>query len=113
MPTHRPACILHTMPDPDQLLVCSHAEVGGTLEVRCNSRTYPFFDVVFPTDNPSDDVTGQSFSGTNTAPAVIQLNKEGRFEYYVNHYQGQEKRHPAFPPKGPFPCNLHPCKGCL
>src|SRR5271157_5758158 len=83
MPTHRPACILHTMPDPDQLLVCSHAEVGGTLEVRCNSRTYPFFDVVFPTDNPSDDVTGQSFSGTNTAPAVIQLNKEGRFEYYV------------------------------
>ncbi|HEX4065563.1 MAG TPA: hypothetical protein VHZ09_06025 [Acidobacteriaceae bacterium] len=114
--TNKPTCAFHTIPDPDQLLTTSHAEIGGTLEVRCEAPNYPFFDVVIVGSNPPD-VTEQKpdtrYPGTMNSPVVLQLDKEGRFEYYVYLYHKDDSVKES-PPKlyGPFACNVHTCPAC-
>lgn len=114
--TNRPTCAVHTIPDPDQLLTRSHAEVSGTLEVRCESPNYPFFDVVIVGSNPRD-VTQRTldirYPGTMDNPVVLQLDKEGQIEYYVYLYQKDDAVKKS-PPKtfGPFACSVHSCPAC-
>jgi hypothetical protein len=122
MPTNRPACIVHTAPDPDQLEVCSHGEVGGFLEVRCETPNYPTFEVVFDGPNPYDCQTGQRFRGSISQPVILALNYEGDFEYVIYHFpagyeNGTEDNGGCEgitvpPPSGPFPCGIIPCRGC-
>ncbi|MGA7523884.1 MAG: hypothetical protein WBW84_15640 [Acidobacteriaceae bacterium] len=115
-PTNRPVCAVHTIPDPDQLLTCSYAEIDGTLEVRCEAPNYPFFDVVIVESNPPGvtklklDVR---YAGSMNNPVVVQLDKEGHFEYYVYLYTKGDPVKKS-PPKsyGPFACSVHSCPAC-
>jgi hypothetical protein len=114
--TNRPTCAVHTIPDPDQLLTCSHAETNGTLEVRCEAPNYPFFDVVIVESDPPD-VTEREldtrYSGTMNNPVVLQLDKEGQFKYCVYLFSKSDPMRRS-PPKsyGPYACTVHPCPAC-
>jgi hypothetical protein len=108
-PTHRPASIIHTAPDPDKLQVRGYGEVGGILEVRCETPDHPTFKVKFEGGNPSNDVLDETFEGSLYAPVVIPLNKTGNFIYYVL-YKNQNGEPPIF--FGPYPCNIHICGAC-
>ena len=80
----------------EQLRICSHGEVGGTLEVRCETPNYPYFDVEIVSCNPPDAISSERLdripeapnriSGEIDKPVVIHLDKEGDFEYLVHHY---------------------------
>jgi hypothetical protein len=112
MPTHRPACIVHTAPDPDALLVHSNGigETGGILEVRCETPNHPRFEVWFRGKNPSDSTPDAVFKGSMDAPVIIPLNEEGTFEYCIQHY-----RKDGEPSKlsGPIAFNIRKCPACL
>jgi len=129
--TNRPACAVHTIPDPEQLRICSHGEVGGTLEVRCETPNYPYFDVEIVSCNPTDAISWERpdrisgavdrisgaldrISGAIDQPVVIHLDREGDFEYLVHHYYKGDpmRRDPLEPPSGPFACGVHPCPAC-
>jgi hypothetical protein len=116
-PTNRPACAVHTIPDPEQLGICSHGEVDGTLEVRCETPNYPYFDVEIVTCDPPDAIRWERLdriSGAIDKPVVIHLDKEGDFEYLVYHYHKGDpmREEPLKPPSGPFACGVHPCPAC-
>ena len=124
IPTNRPAFAVHTIPDPEHLLICSHGEVGGTLEVRCETPNYPYFDVEIVSCNPPDAISWERLdrisgaldriSGAIDKPVVIHLDREGDFEYLVHHYHKGDpmRRDPLEPPSGPFACGVHPCPAC-
>jgi len=115
-PTNRPTCAIQTTPDPDQLLTTSYAEVNGTLEVRCETPNYPFFEVVILRCEPPDVTECRRdarYSGTLNSPVVFHLYKEGRIEFDVLLYHnGDPGKHS--PPKsyGPYSCIIHPCPAC-
>jgi hypothetical protein len=81
----RPACAVVTLPDPDNSWTSSHAEIGGTLEIRCESPNYPTFEVIFEDEIPSDKEKGHVFKGSIHQPVVIPLTKVGEFDYTVRH----------------------------
>ena len=122
--TNRPACAVHTIPDPEQLRIRSHGEVGGTLEVRCETPNYPYFDVEIVSCNPRYAISWEQpgrtsgahdrISGEIDKPVVIHFDKEGDFEYLVHHYpKGDQMRNdPLEPPSGPFACGVHMCPAC-
>jgi len=79
----RAACSVVTIPDPDNSWASSPAEVGGTLEIRCESPNYPTFEVIFDAETPSDKEEGHVFKGSIHQPVVIPLIKVGEFGYTV------------------------------
>ncbi|MBB6142663.1 hypothetical protein HNQ77_000601 [Silvibacterium bohemicum] len=108
-PTHRPVSIIHTAPDPDALQVRSHGEIGGVLEVRCETPNHPEFKVEFNGGNPSNEAINETFNGSMDAPVIIPLNKIGNYVYSILYSSKGGKPPVIF---GPFPCNIHPCTGC-
>jgi hypothetical protein len=115
-PTSRPACAIHTIPDPDQLMTCSHAEINGTLEVRCEAPNYPSFEVVIVESNPPDVTECKldtRYSGTVNKPVVFHLDKEGHLKYKVHlFHKGDSVTGSPTKSYGPFACNVHPCPAC-
>jgi len=126
-PTNRPTWILHTLQDPEELRVCSHGEVGGFLEIRCETPHYPIFEVRFTDKNPSSGAYSATFIGSINFPVIIPLNIPDDYSYTVHHYPDTfmiengklekkkkktgGKRRPVHK-SGPYPCGIIPCKGC-
>jgi len=88
----RPASAVVTLPDPDNSSTSSYVEIGGTLEIRCDSPNYPTFHVIFQGANPSDKEEGHVFEGSIHQPLVIRIEKEGDFDYTVVHFPKHEGR---------------------
>jgi hypothetical protein len=104
----RPASAVVTLPDPDDAYAGIHAEIGGTLEIRCESPNNPTFQVTLAGDNTSDEEQSQVFEGSIHRPVVIPLLKEGNFRYTVKHHHVR-KGEPVI-----LHIDIHilPCNGC-
>lgn len=102
-------CFIITVPDPEKKPMASHAEVGGWMEWKSDSRDYPRFEIYFPDTNPFDESKGYTKSGTVDAPVILHPQKGGHYKYHVKHYPARQG-----PPidSGPFLASVHPCIGC-
>jgi hypothetical protein len=104
----KPTFSLITVPDPEELAMCNHAEVGGILQWRSESLSYPEFDIEFVGPVPYDGPDGDVLTGSVENPIIKKATKEGIYQYNVVHKcEGK-------PPirKGMFYSNIHPCIGC-
>jgi hypothetical protein len=104
----RPLCTVISLPDPDNLLVSSHGEQGGTLQWRTDTHNYPRFEIRFDGANPSNSKKDQVLSGSDLKPVVILLKKTGDFNYTVRHF----KNDGTFLDTGPIPFRSTPCPVC-
>ncbi len=104
----RPASAVVTLPDPDNAYSGIHVEIGGTLEIRCESPNYPNFQVIFDGADPSGKEEGHVFEGSIHQPIVIPVIKEGDFSYTVLHYH----RHGGDPFRRKNDVHSVPCKAC-
>jgi hypothetical protein len=106
--SYRPSCAVITAPDPDDEPFRFHAEEGGTLEIRSESRNYPSFDVVIT--GPGLLLTGTR-TGKLTEPVVIQIpaSTAGLYKVKVTH---RHHIHHKPDQAREFDFNIHPCKGC-
>jgi hypothetical protein len=106
---HRPACLVITMPDPDNMPVSSNdAEQGGILQWRTDTHNYPQFKIQFPDGNPLNHLKNQTYEGSDEEPVVLRLNNVGEFKYTVQQTKGDG----TCKDSGPFLCYVYPCKGC-
>jgi hypothetical protein len=112
--SYRPSCAVITAPDPDDEPFRFHAEEGGTLEIRSESRNYPSFDVVITGPHPTGPhpLLSGTATGKLTEPVVIPIppGTADDLPYKVkviHHHKGNK------PDKArEFDFNIHPCKGC-
>jgi hypothetical protein len=98
-PLRKPTHAVVTLPDPDLTPSCSHVEYGGTLEFRCDTPNYPYFQVLIdiPDPAPGEEQTFK-FLGNIEHPVVIPVTKDsapfikaGEYPYRVEHYKTAKK----------------------
>jgi len=104
----RPACAVVTLPDPDNTWASSHLEVNGTLEIRCESPSYPTFKVIFDEESPSDKRVDHVYEGSIEHPVVIRVQKEGDFSYTVQQFH----RNGTDSTTWEFKTRINPCQNC-
>jgi hypothetical protein len=105
---HKPVSAVITVPDPDDSPFTVHAEAGGTLQWRSDSRNYPRFEIQFIGPNPFNTKENASFTGDNLKPVVLHLKKIGEYSYKIKHI----KKDGAGLPTGPAGFRVTQCTGC-
>jgi len=105
----RPASAVVTLADPDNSWTRPHAEIGGTLEIRCESPNHPTFEVIFSEGNPFNKEMRHVFEGSIHQPVIIPLLHGGDFAFTVLHYAEHKKGDPI---KWVFWTRVTPCPEC-
>jgi hypothetical protein len=82
---HKPVSAVITVPDPDNFRSAVHVDIGGTLQWRNDSQSYPDFEIEFIGDNPANQKTNAIFAGHSLKPVVIHVKNEGDFKYRIRH----------------------------
>ena len=105
----RPACMVITIPDPDNIPVSAHAEKGGTLQWRTETHRYPGFEIRFEGPNPFNEEKDLVLKGSDVKPVVMRLNTIGEnYKYAIRHI----KKDGTCVDSGPRMFNVRICVGC-
>jgi hypothetical protein len=106
----RPACMVITIPDPDNMPVSAHAERGGTLQWRTETHRYPEFEIRFQGSNPFNAEKDLVLKGSDDKPVVLRLNTVGEnYKYTIRHIN----KDGTCVDSGPRMFNVRICIGCL
>jgi len=84
----KPASPVVTVPDPDDdpvTPVKTWGEVGGTVQFRIDSISYPEFSIKFIGPNPMNDEEHFIVSGNKLEPRAFKLNTAGDYFYTVSY----------------------------
>lgn len=85
-PVQRRTSLVITIPDPDQMQPQLCAHVGATIQWRSETTNYPHFEIRFGGMDPCGG-TGTCYAGSDIAPVVLRLEKEGDYTYEVWQYK--------------------------